>query len=207
MPQTPCSSYRPGVEASGIFDYTASMIKQLFLFLFWLLTVAGFGCTNESPWDKSMTEVKEAIERHEYAHAEDLLLGALPQAKMWGESDQRFATVLYNLGEIYRRQQEFEKAEPYFWRALPIWAKSVGAEHPEMAKGLTSLTKIYASKQEYTKAEPLIKQALKIQEKNFGLEHTNLLPILEEYSNLLKLMNRQERAGKIDRRIKSILGH
>lgn len=207
MPKPPCSSYRPGVEASGIFDYTASMIKQLFLFLFWLLIVAGFGCTNESPWDKSMTEVEEAIERHEYAHAEDLLLGALPQAKMWGESDQRFATVLYNLGEIYRRQQEFEKAEPYFWRALPIWAKSVGAEHPEMAKGLTSLTKIYASKQEYTKAEPLIKQALKIQEKNFGLEHTNLLPILEEYSNLLKLMNRQERAGKIDRRIKSILGH
>ena len=205
MPKTPCSSYRPGVEASGIFDYTASMIKRLFLF--WLLTVAGLGCTNESPWDKSMTEVEEAIERHEYARAEDLLLGVLPQAKMWGESDQRFATVLYNLGEIYRRQQEFEKAEPYFWRALPIWAKSVGAEHPEMAKGLTSLTKIYANKQEYTKAEPLIKQALKIQEKNFGLEHTNLLPILEEYSNLLKLMNRQERAGKIDRRIKSILGH
>ena len=38
------------------------MIKQLFLFLFWLLIVAGFGCTNESPWDKSMTEIEEAIE-------------------------------------------------------------------------------------------------------------------------------------------------
>ena len=181
------------------------MIKRLFFFLFWLLALTEFGCTNESPWDKSMTEIEEAIERHEFAHAEDLLLGALPQAKMWGESDQRFATVLYNLGEIYRRQQEFEKAEPYFWRALPIWAKSVGAEHPEMAKGLTSLTLIYTSKRQYTKAEPLIKQALKIQEKAFGLEHPNLLPSLKQYSDLLKLMNCQVRAGKIDRRIKNIL--
>ena len=181
------------------------MIRPLFFFLFWLLAITGPGCTNESPWEKSMTAAQEAIERHEYAYAEALLLDALPQAEIWGESDQRLATVLYNLGEVYRRQQEFEKAEPYFWRALPIWAKSVGAEHPEMAKGLTSLTQIYASKREYKKAEPLIKQALKIQEKAFGLKHANLLPILKQYSDLLKLMNRQERAGKIDRRIKTIL--
>jgi len=181
------------------------MIKQSFFFLFWLFTLAELGCTNESQWDKSMTEVQEAIGRHEYAYAERLLLDALPQAERWGESDQRLANVLYNLGEVYRRQQNFAKAEPYFWRALPIWAKSVGPEHPEMAKGLTSLTHIYVSKQEYTKAEPLIKQALKIQEKAIGLEHPNLLKILEQYSDLLKLMNRQERARKIDHRIKIIL--
>ena len=181
------------------------MIRPLFFFLFWLLTITGPGCTNESPWEKSMTAAQEAIERHEYAYAETLLLDALPQAEIWGESDQRLATVLYNLGEVYRRQQELEKAEPYFWRALPIWAKSVGAEHQEMAKGLMSLAKIYARKQEYIKAEPLIKQALKIQEKIIGPEHVNLLQSLEEYSNLLKIMNRQGKAEKIDRRIKNIL--
>ena len=181
------------------------MIKRLFFFLFWLLALTEFGCTNESPWDKSMTEVQEAMGRGEYAYAEKLLIEALSQAEMWEKSDQRLATVLYNLGEVYRKQQEFAKAEPYFWKALPIWAKSVGAEHQEMAKGLMSLAKIYARKREYTKAEPLIKQALKIQEKTLGLEHLNLLQSLEEYSNLLKLMNRQGKAEKIDRRMKNIL--
>ena len=181
------------------------MIKRLFFFLFWLLALTEFGCTNESPWDKSMTEVQEAIRRDEFAYAEKLLIEALSQAEMWEKSDQRLATVLYNLGEVYRKQQEFAKAEPYFWKALPIWAKSFGAEHPEMVKGLTSLTLIYTSKRQYTKAELLIKQALKIQEKAFGLEHPNLLPSLKQYSDLLKLMNRQERADKIERRIKNIL--
>ena len=181
------------------------MIKRLLFFLFWLLTMAGIGCTNESPWEKSMTAAQKAIERHEYDYAEGLLLDALPQAEMWGDSDHRLATVLYKLGEVYRRQQDFAKAEPYFWRALPIWVRSLGAEHPEIAKGLSSLAQVYASRQEYTKSEPLIKRALKIQEKAFGFGHPNLLQSLEQYSDLLKLMNRQVRAGKIDRRIKNIL--
>ena len=181
------------------------MIKRLLFSLLWILILAGLGCKNESLWDKSMLEVQEAIERHEYDYAEGLLLNVLPQAEMWGDSDHRLATVLYNLGEVYRRQQDFAKAEPYFWRALPIWVRSLGAEHQEIAKGLSSLAQIYASRQEYAKSEPLIKQALKIQEKAFGLWHPNLLQSLEQYSDLLKLMNRQVIARKIDRRIKKIL--
>lgn len=167
--------------------------------------ILGLGCNSESPWDASLQEAREAIERKEYAYAEGLLLKALPQAEMWGESDTRLASVLYSLGEVYRQQEELTKAEPYFWRALPIWAKSVGAEHPDMATGLTSLAQIYKVKQEYQRAEPLIKQALKIQEKAFGLDHPQIVSTLKEYSSLLKLMNREEEGKRLDIRREAIL--
>jgi len=152
-----------------------------------------------------MREAHDAIEKGEYDYAEGILLDALPRAEIWGDSDRRLASVLYQLGEVYRRQHDFTKAEPYFWRALPIWAQSVGAEHPEMATSLTGLAQLYQAKHEYQKAEPLVKQALQILEKAFGMDHPNILPSLEEYSSLLTLMNRDEEAKKLDARRQSIL--
>jgi len=145
-----------------------------------------------------MREVREAIKHSEYDYAEGELLEALPLAEILGESDRGLASVLYQLGKVYRRQNDFTKAEPYFWQALPIWVKSVGAEHPEMATSLTGLARLYQAEHEYQKAEPLVKQSLKIPEKTFGMDHPKILPILEEYSFLLKLMNRDEEAKKLD---------
>jgi len=105
---------------------------------------------------------------------------------------------LYQLGEVYRRQNDFTKAEPYFLLALPIWVKFVGADHPEMATSLTGRARLYEAKHEYQKAEPLVKQSLKIPEKTFGMDHPKILPILEDYSFLLKLMNHDEEAKKLD---------
>lgn len=152
-----------------------------------------------------MREVHVALEQGEYDHAEGILLDSLPQAEMWGEADRRLALVLYYLGEVYRRQNELEKAEPYFWRALPIWAKSVGAEHPEMATSLTGLARLYQTKNDYKKAEPLVKQALKIREKAFGRNSPHILTSLEDYASLLKLMNRQEEAERLEARRQAIL--
>lgn len=145
-----------------------------------------------------MQKAEEAIELKEYHRAEVLLLGALAQAKKWGEADPRLASVLYTLGELNRRQGNLEQAEPYFWQALPIWVKSLGAEHPNMAKGLVSLSQIYMTRQDYRKAEPLIKQALRIQEKVDGKDHPHLSSILETYSTILRNLNRVSEAKKLE---------
>jgi len=181
------------------------MIRSHLLIVLCSVFLGAWGCAAESPWDTSIREAQEAIERGEYDFAEGILLEILPQAEVWGEADRRLAATLYHLGEIYRRQNQLAKAEPYFWRALPIWAKSLGAEHPEMATTLTSLAHIYEARQEYQKAEPLVKQALKIREKAFGLDHTGIVPSLEDYSSLLTLMDREEEAKTHDaRRRKSL---
>ena len=181
------------------------MPRTLAFIVLWSLFLIPIGCETESPWDTSFREAQTNIDQGNYAFAEGLLLDILPQAEIWGETDKRLAGVLYSLGEIYRRQDQLTKAEPFFWRALPIWAKSVGAEHPEMATTLVGLARVYQARQEYNKAEPLIKQALKIREKAFGVDHPDIAQTLEEYSSLLLLMNREAEAQKLHARRETIL--
>jgi len=50
-----------------------------------------------------------------------------------------------------------------------------------------------------------VKQAQKILENAFGMDHPKILPSLEEYSFLLKLMNRDEEAKRFDARRKTFL--
>jgi tetratricopeptide (TPR) repeat protein len=182
-----------------------SMLRLFIFSLFCGSLLGVFGCEAESPWDVSMREVEDAIEHGEYDQAEGVLLEALPRAEIFGEADKRLALVLHDLGEVYRRQNQLTKAEPYYWRALPIWAKSVGAEHPEMARSLTGLARLYQAKQEYQKAEPLVKQALKIRKQAFGMNDPHIVTSLDDYIVLLKLMDREEEAKTFETRRQSIL--
>ncbi len=44
--------------------------------------------------------------------------------------------ALNNLAELYRAQGRYAEAEPLFKRALAIVEKSLGPEHPHVAKAL-----------------------------------------------------------------------
>jgi len=81
-----------------------------------------------------------------------------------------------------------------------VWAASVGAMDPRMAISLSSLASVFESRKEYTKALPLVEQALKIREKAFGVDHPLLVPVLEQYAALLRLLHRTEEAERVDRR-------
>lgn len=157
--------------------------------------------------DSLLVTAEKAFDRGDYALAEPLLIQMLQEAKTLGVSDEQRASALYHLGELYRLQEQFEKAEPLFWQALPIWAKTVGPIHPDMAKGLTSLAYVYKARQEYQKAEPLAKQALKVREMAFGMDHPNIVPSLEQYAGLLELMNRQDEAVALKSRRQTILAN
>ena len=85
-----------------------------------------------------------------------VLLEALREAEAGGQSDSALAAALHDVGELYRVQGNLATAEPYFWRALPVWAASVGAMDPRMAMSLSSLALVFETKKEYTKAVPLV---------------------------------------------------
>jgi tetratricopeptide (TPR) repeat protein len=46
------------------------------------------------------------------------------------------AQSLNNLALLYRVQGQYGKAEPLYQRALAIWEKALGPEHPHLATGL-----------------------------------------------------------------------
>ena len=131
---------------------------------------------------------------------EFILLEALRQAEALEQPDSAFAAALHDVGELYRVRGDLTAAEPYFWRALPVWAASVGAMDPRMAITLSSLALLFEARKEYAKAVPLVEQALKVREVAFGVEHPRIVPSLEQYAGLLRLLNRHEEAERIEAR-------
>ena len=131
------------------------------------------------------------------AEKEFILLEALHQAEALEQPDSALAVALHDVGELYRVRGDLAAAESYFWRALPAWAASVGAMDPHMAITLSSLALVFEARKEYAKAVPLVEQALKVREVAFGVEHPQVVPSLEQYAGLLRLLNRHEEAERI----------
>ncbi|MCI0423250.1 MAG: CHAT domain-containing protein, partial [Acidobacteria bacterium] len=64
-----------------------------------------------------------------------------------------------------------DKAEPLYQRALAIWEKALGPEHPTFAISLGNLADLYREKEDFTKAESMYQRALAVQEKALGPGH------------------------------------
>src|SRR6266487_1285531 len=67
----------------------------------------------------------------------------------------------------------YTKAEPLLQRALKIWERALGPEHPRTSTALNNLALLYHAVGDYGKAEPLLQLALKIAENVLGPEHPN----------------------------------
>ncbi|MGH6847493.1 MAG: tetratricopeptide repeat protein, partial [Methylocella sp.] len=53
----------------------------------------------------------------------------------------------------------YSEAEPLFQRALAIWEKALGPEHPDVATSLNNLALLYDAQGQYVQAEPLYRRA------------------------------------------------
>jgi CHAT domain-containing protein len=63
------------------------------------------------------------------------------------------------------------KALPHYERALAIYEKSLGLEHPDIARSLNNMALIYFSMEDHAKALPFNERALSIHEKSNGHKH------------------------------------
>ena len=55
-----------------------------------------------------------------------------------GPEDQETALVLNNLALLYANTGRHTEATSYFQRALVIWEKALGPDHPNVARALTN---------------------------------------------------------------------
>jgi tetratricopeptide (TPR) repeat protein len=68
----------------------------------------------------------------------------------------------------------FATTEPLYQRALAIWEKALGPEHPDVAMSLNNLAALYRNQGKYAEAEPLFQRAFAIWEKALGPEHPDV---------------------------------
>ena len=176
----------------------------------WCWLIAGIlclltGCPTSSEWDRQWEHVHAALSRGHIQEAKDLLHHILPSVRERGPTDERYALVIFQLGEVARLEGQESGAEAYYWEALPLFAQSVGPEHLRMADPLAALASVYHHKGQPEMAVPLLKRALAIREKSWGLSDPQLLPTLQTYHALLLTTGHQDEAIEITGRIEQIL--
>jgi len=69
---------------------------------------------------------------------------------------------LNNLAEVYRAQGQYAMARPLLKRAIEIWVKTLGSEHPDVATGLENLAQLQRKTRQDTEADMLEKRAARI---------------------------------------------
>ncbi len=149
--------------------------------------------------------MQATLSQGHFQEANQLLLEMLPSVREKGPTDERYALIIFQLGEVSRLAGKESQAEAYYWEALPLFAQSLGPEHLRMADPLAALASAYHHKGQPDMAAPLLKRALAIREKSWGLSDPQLLPTLQTYHALLLTTVHQEEAIEVAGRIERIL--
>ncbi len=124
------------------------------------------------------------------------------QAPQW--EALMLAETLLVLGDLALRQGQPAKAEPLLRRALAVSEKSLGGEHPQVARAVASLAAVSRIQGKFAEAEPLYQWALAVREKVFGPEHPEVAESLEAYAVLLRQTQREAEAAPLEARARAI---
>ena len=114
------------------------------------------------------------------------------------------ARDLTNLAELLRETNRPSEAEPLSRRALAIYEKIFGPDHPEVALNLNNLAALLQDTNRLVEAEPLYRRALAIDEKSLGPDHSRVARDLNNLAVLLHDTNRIAEAEQLARRALAI---
>ncbi|MEK0083272.1 tetratricopeptide repeat protein [Benzoatithermus flavus] len=103
--------------------------------------------------------------------AEKLYKRAIELDERGGGEGSGLATSLNNLALVYRAQKKYDEAEKLYNRSLGLLEKSLGPNHPDVARALNNLAVLYRTKGEPERARPLQQRALAIAESTLGRDH------------------------------------
>ena len=112
--------------------------------------------------------------------------------------DNSRAGISIDLGEAAQNVGKYAEAESLYKQAIDTYEKTVGPEHPDLARALISLGCLYRDEEQFdiTKADPLLERALAIREKALGPNHPSTASAL---SNLSLLDFYEHKFGEAER--------
>jgi len=95
------------------------------------------------------------------------------------------ATRLFNQAGVYLKERaRYSEAGPLHQRAVELWGKALGPEHPKVATGLNNVAELYRAQGKYTEAEPLYQRTLELWEKALGTQHPTVASSLNNLAVL-----------------------
>jgi tetratricopeptide (TPR) repeat protein len=156
---------------------------------------------------RAMNRVFPFVEFSNWALCDRLLPQAQACAELINQQGFRFADaalLLSDVGFYLYKRGRYVEAEPLFDRALAIYERVLGPEHPDVANSLNNLTRLYRAQGRYVEAEPLCERALAIREKTWGSEHPDVVWSLNNLADLYRSQGRYAKAEPLYRRALAI---
>eukprot|EP00633_Aureoumbra_lagunensis_P002866 CAMPEP_0197302774 /NCGR_PEP_ID=MMETSP0890-20130614/51260_1 /TAXON_ID=44058 ORGANISM="Aureoumbra lagunensis, Strain CCMP1510" /NCGR_SAMPLE_ID=MMETSP0890 /ASSEMBLY_ACC=CAM_ASM_000533 /LENGTH=633 /DNA_ID=CAMNT_0042782465 /DNA_START=287 /DNA_END=2188 /DNA_ORIENTATION=+ len=140
--------------------------------------------------------------------------------KNFGTKSSKFATGLNNLALLLEKQGEYDEAKPLYERAIEIWEKVHGPNHPEVATGLNNLAleigektlgpnhpdvafslnnlaELLKNQGKYDEAKPLYERSIKVREQKLGPNHPDVATPLSNLAELLKDQGKYDEAKQL----------
>lgn len=116
------------------------------------------------------------------------------QEKHYGKDHLKTARLLANLGNVYREQGKFEKANECYQRSLKINQQHHGEEDIRTAMVLGGLGNVYQQQGKLEDARDCYERALRIEERHYGKDHLEMASNLGGLGNIYQQQGRFEQA-------------
>src|SRR5580700_6470668 len=102
--------------------------------------------------------------------------------------------LAYRCAEYVWRRGAYSAAELLLKRALAIHEKTLGPDHPDVARSINSLAGVYYVQGHYEEAERLYRRALEVREKTLGPDHPDVSESLNDLGLLYRNQGRYDEA-------------
>ena len=127
-----------------------------------------------------------ADRRHQPARAAELYQRAIDlDTEHFGRNHFRVGLDLNSLGAFEARRKHLPQASKLLRESYEILRTAYGPDHPDVALVASNLGHTLAQLKQYDEAEALYANAIRIQELRFGPDYERLIPLYEEYAEVL----------------------
>jgi len=178
------------------------MKKTRILFLFFVvagLTGLAFAKTDWDGINKNIVNLSSQKKLSEAVKVgEEALLAASDDRKKVLPPES--STVMINLGILYKRSGDLERAERHLKNAMVIREKSYSVNDPLLAKICSSLGAIYNEQGKFHEAEYCYERALKLKESLKGENHVEVASVLDSLSGVYQSLENFPKAVELLKR-------
>jgi len=114
-----------------------------------------------------------------------------------GIIDERYASIINNLANLYFDKSDYDKAELMYQQTVSIREKKLGKKHPDYASALSNLALLYREKGYFEKSEQLHLEAKTIRSEVSGKEHPDYAASLNNLANFYKAQGNYEKSEQL----------
>jgi len=123
----------------------------------------------------------------------------------FGRKHYKYATCVNNMGDLHRKNGNFERAIASYQDALSIFAETLGTDNSEYAEVLNNMGIVYKKQGNYEDARQVYEQAIRICVTEFGAVHFKVGLYLANVADVFRKEGKHEKALQVYDQAQEIL--